>query len=213
MILAPKITRRYINKLALTGAGLMAAGPTAWAAAGKYAPVVGENGHVTQSWFLESFLEFSDDVAEAQSRGKRFAIIWEQEGCPYCRETHMVNFAIPEIRDYIEANFEIVQLDIWGARQAVDFNGNQTTEKKLAKQSQIRFTPTVQFFPESADMVKGKSGKDAEVARMPGYFRPFHFLTMFEYVRDKGYEKGAFPSYLKQKMADYKIQGKALPNW
>lgn len=212
------ITRRSFNQLALTGVGLLAAGPSLWpvsplAAANKYAPVVGENGRVTQSWFLESFLEFSDDVAEAQNRGKHFAIIWEQEGCPYCRETHMVNFAVPEIRDYIEANFEIVQLDIWGAREATNFNGEKTTEKKLAKQSQIRFTPTVQFFPDDAALVKGKTGKEAEIARMPGYFRPFHFLTMFEYVRDGAYEKGTFPAYLKQKMANYKLQGKPLPKW
>jgi hypothetical protein len=48
----------------------------------------GPSGLYTQPWFLESFLELSDDLAEAAGKGKNFAVIWEQKGCPYCRETH-----------------------------------------------------------------------------------------------------------------------------
>ncbi|MCW9032767.1 MAG: thioredoxin family protein [Rhodospirillales bacterium] len=207
------ISRRDFNRVVLGGLGVAALAPSSLAATKQYQPVLREDGHYTQSWFLDSFLELADDIEEARSKRKRFAIMWDQDGCPYCRETHLVNFTIPEIRDFVEANFEIVQLNIWGAREVVDFDGSTITEKQLAKRNKIRFTPTVQFYPETVEELKGKTGKAAESDRMPGYFRPFHFLTMFEYVRANGHKQGDFRSFLKNKVATLKAEGKSLPDW
>ena len=159
-----------------------------------------EDGTYTQSWFLESFLELKDDIEESQAAGKRFAILWEQAGCPYCRETHMTNFAQPEIREFVETHFNILQLDIWGSREMVDFDGTPSSEKKMARKNNVRFTPTVQFFPPSLGDVDGKSGKDAEILRMPGYFKPAHFLAMFQYVQEEAYHNIEFQPYLKAKL-------------
>ena len=59
--------------------------------------VLTDDGLYRQPWFLESFLELADDLAGASEKKKRFAIMWELRGCPYCKETHLVNFAKPEI--------------------------------------------------------------------------------------------------------------------
>lgn len=202
-----RISRRTFSKIAISGllgATVPASGAVATAPvlvpAKKYAPVAKPDspfGSFTQSWFLDSFLEFADDLAEATGRGKRFALLWELEGCPYCREMHLVNFAVPEVREYVEANFDIVQLNLRGARETVDFDGAVLSEGQLAKRSAVRFTPTIQFFPETVREMAGKVGREAEVARMPGYFRPFHFLAMFQYVREKRYITGDFRSFLK----------------
>ncbi|NQV61825.1 MAG: thioredoxin fold domain-containing protein, partial [Alphaproteobacteria bacterium] len=101
------------------------------AAETRYPPLELGKGRYSQSWFLESFLELADDFSETQKAKKRFAILWEQEGCPYCREMHMVNFAIPEIHDYVKQNFQIIQMDIWGSREVMDFAGNKKTEREL----------------------------------------------------------------------------------
>lgn len=199
------ITRRRFNYLTATGAfGLLAGGGTARAqsAAPKpYTSAFTSPGLLTQPWFLNSFLDLKEDLQEAANSGRRFAIMWELAGCPYCRETHLVNFARPDIRDYIKENFDLLQLDVRGARETVDFDGKTLTESALAKRHKIRFSPTIQFFAENLEGVTGKGGKKTiEVARMPGYFRPRHFLTMFQYVRDKGYETGNYRDYLKAKM-------------
>ncbi|MDG2205021.1 MAG: thioredoxin family protein [Alphaproteobacteria bacterium] len=204
--------RGMLTAIAAGAAGLMGA-QIAHAAKDRYKPVQLENGQYTQSWFLNSFLELPDDMEEAKSNGKRFAILWEQEGCPYCRETHLTNLAIPKISDYIRANFDILQLDIWGGREIVDFDGMGMTEKTLAKRSQVRFTPTIQFFPNAFSGATPPVGKKAEVVRMPGYFRPFHFLSMFEYVRANGYEHAPFYKYLGKKVAGLKATGKGIPQW
>ncbi len=209
------ISRRHFNSLAIGAAtGVAISPPPVFAAkAAKYEPVLGENGHYTQPWFLESFLEVVDDLKEANDQGKRFALMWELEGCPYCRETHFVNFGIPEIREYVQENFIIVQLDVKGSREVTGFDGENMSEKAFARANGVRFTPTIQFFPESLEGLSGPDRAKPEIARMPGYFRPFHFLTMFQFVKDKAYEKEDFRAYLKAKMASYKDAGKPIPDW
>ena len=65
--------------------------------------VLTEDGLYRQPWFLESFLELGDDLEGAAKGGKRFAIMWELKGCPYCKETHLVNFARPDIEAFIKS--------------------------------------------------------------------------------------------------------------
>src|SRR5664279_3735218 len=148
-------------------------------------PVLGDDGLYKQPWFIESFLDLSDDLEAAAKDGKRFAIMWELKDCPYCRETHLVNFARTDISDYIKSNFEVLQLNIIGSRKVTDFDGAESSEKDLAAKYGVRFTPTFQFFPERAGPLKGQEPAKREVARLPGYMRPDDFLAMFRYVREK----------------------------
>ena len=107
---------------------------------------------------------------------------------------------MPDISNYIKKNFEVLQLDLRGSREVIDFDGKKLTERELAKRNNIRFTPTIQFFSEDLKIFKNKKSLEKiEVSRMPGYFRPQHFLEMFKYVHDKGYEVGNYHSYLKAK--------------
>ena len=159
--------------------------------------VLTEDGLYRQPWFLESFLELPDDLAGAANNGKRFAVMWELRGCPYCRETHLVNFARPDIADYIKSNFDILQLNIIGARKVMDFDGAEISEKALAAKYGVRFTPTIQFFSENADSLSRTAPDKREVARAPGYLRPDDFLAMFRFVREKEYERKSFRDYVK----------------
>ncbi len=159
--------------------------------------VLTEDGLYKQPWFLESFLELGDDLDGAAKAGKRFAIMWELKGCPYCRETHLVNFARPDIEDFIKTNFEVLQLNIIGSREVTDFDGAKMSEKALAAKYGVRFTPTFQFFPEAAAGLGEKPPEKREVARAPGYLRPDDFLALFRFVREKGYETKSFRDYLR----------------
>ena len=161
-------------------------------------PVLNDDGLYEQPFFVQSFLDLAEDLETAAQAGKRFAVMWELKGCPYCKETHLVNFADPEIRDFVSGNFDILQLNLVGSREVVDFDGEAMEERALARKWGVRFTPTTQFFPETLDEVAGRKGSEAEVARMPGYFRPPHFLAMYRFVREKAYETTGFNDYLRQ---------------
>jgi thioredoxin-related protein len=178
------------------------AGSAALAASFLGAPARGQavltdDGLYRQPWFLESFLELADDLDGAAKAGKRFAIMWELRGCPYCKETHLVNFARPDVEDYIKTNFEVLQLNIIGSRKVTDFDGREISEKALAAKYGVRFTPTFQFFPETAVGLGALAADKREVARAPGYLRPDDFLALFRYVREKGYETKSFRDYLR----------------
>ena len=183
------MTRRGL----LLGAAAGAIASRAFAAEPQLSP----EGLIEEPWFLESFLILPDDLATAHKSGKRLAIMWELRGCPYCRETHLVNLAQPRIADYIKANFEVLQLNTIGDRKVIDFDGAELSEKALAAKYAVRFTPTFQFFPESAACLKELPPVKREVARAPGYLRPDDFLAFFRFVREKAYEKGSFRDFLK----------------
>ena len=174
------------------GSVLTAPVPDAWAAA-----VLTEDGLYTQPWFLESFLELADDLQGATDKGKRLAIMWELRGCPYCKQTHLVNFAKPEIENYIKDRFEILQLNIVGSREVTDFDGEKLPEKGIAGKYGVRYTPTIQFFPEQPAGLAARKPQDREVTRALGYQEPQQFLATFRYVAERGYEKGSLRDYLK----------------
>ncbi len=174
---------------------------------------VADNGLHVQDWFLQSFLDLSEDLTTAAEQGKSFAIIWEQKGCPYCRELHQVNLTKPKIVDYLKANFDILQLDMWGSRAVTDFDGAELEERDLAKKSQVVFTPTIQFFPRDLKAIQGNSNRELEVMRMPGYFKPFHFISMFEYVHEGAYADQQFQRYLQDKFGRLEAEGKKPDIW
>ena len=173
-----------------------------------------DDGVYTQPWFLDSFLDLREDIVESAEENKRLVILWEQRGCPYCKETHMVNLRIPEIVDYIKAHFNVVQLNLWGDREVTDVDGEVTTEKKLARKYRVQFTPTMQFFPKSVGADNKKPGHDVEIWRLLGYWKPFHFLNSFVYVQSGGYQQEPnFQRWLQVRSDELRAQGKEVKLW
>ncbi len=188
------------------GAAALGAGGLAGAARASnpdwvpnYRAELSDDGLHTQPWFHQSFLDLREDLEEAAGAGKRLAVLWEQKGCPYCLEMHTRNFALKAINDYIRQHFVVLQLNMFGSRKATDFDGKVMEEKALARRWRVNFTPTMNFFPPNAADTAGKSGRVAEVARMPGYLKPAHFLTYMEFVKDEGYRQESFQRYLHAK--------------
>ena len=176
---------------------LSAAAALALPTALRAAPELTDEGLYKEPWFLDSFMVLAEDLAAADQQGKRFAIMWELKGCTYCKETHFVNFARPDIADYVKANYEVLQLNIIGSRKVTDFDGEELSEKALAAKYGVRFTPTFQFFPEQAASLKTIEPAKREVSRLAGYMRPGDFLAMFRYVREKAYQSKSFRDYVK----------------
>jgi thioredoxin-related protein len=167
------------------------------ASAARSAAVLSDDGLYIQPWFLQSLLELGDDLTGATEKRKRFAIVWELKGCPYCKDIHLINFAKPEIETYIKDRFDILQLNIIGSREVIDFDGEKLSEKRLAEKYGVRFTPTFQFFPEATDGLAKKKPREREIVRSQGYLEPQKFLATFRFVAERAYEKGTLADYLK----------------
>ncbi len=192
---------RFVFILILS-VGVMVSQPVA-------ATTINEDGLHVQPWFTDSFLILKEDVADAAASGKRVAVIFEQRGCPYCKEMHNVNLAEPEISEFIKKNFSVIQMNLWGAREVEDLDGKVMEERALARRWRVNFTPTIVFLPTLDEMAKGET----EVARMPGYFKPFHFLSMFEFVNAGAYADENFQRYLQNKFKAMEEKGVKPKVW
>ena len=154
---------------------------------GANAFTMGEDGLHKEDWFSITFRDIRDDIADATADNKRLVLIFEQRGCVYCKKVHEELLTDPEVRDYIKANFHVVQYNLYGDEEVTDLDGEVLTEKKAARKWGYIFTPTIVFLPEES--TESVPVNRAAVATMPGLFGKWTFVDMFHWVREKGYEK------------------------
>lgn len=184
----------------LAAAAVFAHARSAFAAA-----EMGDDGLHKQPWFTDSFLELGDDLATAAENGRHLMVLFEQAGCPYCKELHEVNFARPELAAFIPRHFDVIQLDLWGSREVVDFDGEALEERALAAKWGVNFTPSTLLF--SAENAGAKSRAEAESFRLPGYLKPFHYLSSLEFVVSDAHKTQSFQRYLQDKFQALEEQG------
>lgn len=143
------------------------------------------------SWFSETFLDFREDIRDAQKANKRLMVYFGQDGCPYCRELMRVNFSQKSIADTTRRNFVAIALNIWGDREVTWLDGKLHSEKDFAALLKVQFTPTLLFFNEQGGIV----------LRINGYYPPHKFRVALDYVAGRMENKTAFADYLQKHAA------------
>jgi thioredoxin-related protein len=141
------------------------------------------------AWFSESLLELREDVADAAKQGKRVMLYFGQDGCPYCRRLMELNFRQAAIAAKAQKHLVALALNIWGDREVTWIDGVATTEKRLAAQLKVQYTPTLLFLDE----------RGAVALRMNGYYPPHEFDVALDYVAGKLENKMTFADYLKSR--------------
>jgi thioredoxin-related protein len=168
---------------------------------------IGDDGLHKEDWFTVSFRDIAEDIEAAKADGKRLAIVFEQRGCIYCAAMHEKLLSDPEVRDFIKANFVLVQYNMFGDEEVTDLDGEVLTEKTAARKWGYVFTPTIVFLPDEAP--KDQPVSEAAVATMPGAFGKWTFLHMFEWVAAKGYEgEEHFQKYHARMLDKLRAQGR-----
>lgn len=141
---------------------------------------------VLPDWFKISFLDLSEDNFEAQDAGKQLVVFFSQEFCPYCKAMVERNLTQASIRDTFDQHFDVVSLDIWGAREVYGFDGEATTEKAIAAALDVQFTPTLMFFDADGNVT----------LRLNGYVSPYDMEVALDYVSERAYESMTVFDYL-----------------
>lgn len=147
---------------------------------------MGDDGLHKTDWMRDTFKDLREDLADANAEGKRLALIIEQRGCIYCKKMHEEIFPVPEIEAFIEDNYYVVQLNMFGDVEVTDFDGTTLSEKEMAQKWRLMFTPTILFFPE--EVAEGATAPEVVVAVMPGAFGKHTTLNMLTWVVEHGYE-------------------------
>jgi len=122
------------------------------------------------SWFAQSLLVLPEEIADAARENKRVMLYFEQDGCPYCKRMVEVTFRDPKVSGRMQQRFVPIALNIWGDREVTTPDGKLMSEKQLAAQLKVQFTPTLVFFDE----------KGGVAVRVNGYYPPERFLVALD---------------------------------
>lgn len=126
-------------------------------------------------------------LASSAKRNKGVALVFEQEICAACRELHDNKFRQAALASALTRHFAVVQLDIWGKRAIKDFRNQDSSDSRLAKTLDIRYTPTIVFFD--------RQGK--EILRLESYLTPAHFGDLIRFATTDARKRyGSFQEYL-----------------
>jgi thioredoxin-related protein len=110
----------------------------------------------------------------------------EMNGCPYCYKMTEENFKGPAYTDFIQEHFDVIALNIKGDREVALNEETSATEKEIAEQLGVRYTPTIIFL----------SPDNKPVARVNGYRNVPDFKLVLDYVKEKAYEQTTLADYV-----------------
>jgi thioredoxin-related protein len=145
-----------------------------------------DNGLHVEDWIEETFLDLREDLSDATANGQRMLIIFEQRGCIYCNRMHTEVFPEEEITRMLTEDYFVVRLNLHGALEVTDFDGEVMSERDIARRWGILFTPTLMFMPE--EVPEGSTAAQASVATMPGAFGRWTTRNMLTWILEHGYD-------------------------
>ena len=148
--------------------------------------ITGGKKYTIPAWFKTSFLELSDDAAEAAESDRHLMLFMHLDECPYCEAVLNESIVNSDYSPWLRERFDAIAINIRGDRE-VAFNQEVTvSEKKLAELLKVWQTPVVIFL----------DGENRQVTRIDGYRTPLEFERILHYVDDKAYLQMDLPSYV-----------------
>jgi thioredoxin-related protein len=146
-----------------------------------------ETRDVNKFFFDQHLGDFKAELANAKKDGKRGVLLmFEQEDCPWCARMKSTILNQSEVQDYYKKNFLIFMVDIKGDASLVDFQGNETTEKKFSEKNRVRATPVFAFMDLDGNLAYRYTGASKDVNE---------FLMLGRFVLDGAYKTQAFTVY------------------
>lgn len=143
----------------------------------------------TPDWFELSFLDLREDLEDAVEQGKMgLAVYFGMDDCPYCEALFDKNFAQDDIREYLASHFNVVAIDALGTREVTDLDGETWLERRYAAEQRLNFTPSIAFYDEDGERIH----------QMRGYYPPYRFRALLEYVIDRHDREESFRDYLER---------------
>lgn len=141
-----------------------------------------------EKFFDANLGDFSIELKAAQKASKQGVLLmFEAEGCPYCRRMRQQVLNRDDVQTYFRKHFAIFSVDTFGNQPLVDFAGRETIEKDYARSLNIRGTPTF--------LVVGIDGR--ELARFTGATKDAEeFMQLGRYVVAGQYKSMSLEQYL-----------------
>jgi len=150
--------------------------------------VTGGNIYELPHWFKSSFLDFGDEIEDAKEQGKHVMAFMHLDECPYCARMLKESFLEGQSQTFMEANFDVIGLNVRGDLEVTWIDGNNYTERELTEHLRAVATPTIIFLDLDGN----------KVLQLNGYRDPQSFLHALEYVQSKRYVEESYSDYLSR---------------
>lgn len=153
----------------------------------KQGDFIGNKNSELPNWFKATFLDFTQDLAEAKAANRHIMIYFHQNGCPYCAKLVEENFHNKTLVAKLNQNFDVIETNMWGDRELTDWQSRDWIEKEFSAFMKIQFTPTLVFL----------DAKGNTVLRINGYQSIEKMHKTLDYVADKKYLQQSFAQYIE----------------
>lgn len=167
-----------MKRLVMTLVALIMAAPV-------LAAELGDDGLHKADWLRDTFKDLQEDFEEAKSEGKQLLIIVEQRGCIYCQKMHEEAFMDERVLAHLNDTYYPIQLDLHGANEMTDTDGEALEERAAARKWGVMFTPSMIFLPPEIDPTQ--SAIKQAVVVMPGAFAGGTTFDMMTWVAEERY--------------------------
>ena len=158
-------------------------------AANERGKVLGTKMISYPDWFKDSFLEIAEDVEEATIEGKHVLLFMDMNGCPYCYKMVEENFRNSPYKSFIQEHFDVIPLNVKGDREVALNEEVIATEKEIAKQLNVRFTPGLVFL----------NSDNQAVVKLSGYRNVRDFRVILDYVQQKAYKDQKLAEFVRMR--------------
>lgn len=150
------------------------------------------------------FLKPPLDLDRSHRPGTRpLAVLFEQKQCAACDELHQRGFANRDARALI-GKFDVARLELFGSERLVTPQGETLTAEQWGREMKIAYTPTLVFF----------DAKGAEAFRIEAYLRPFHLVSVLDYVASGAYRnEPSFQRYIQGRAEKIRAGGGKVELW
>jgi len=149
-------------------------------------PAVAETRDVQKHFFDQHLGDFKAELETAKKAGKQVILMFEQEDCPWCARMKSTILNQSEVQDYFKKHFMVFHVDIKGDTTMVDFQGNETTEKKFSEKHRVRATPVFAFIDGDGNIAYRYTGASKDM---------HEFMQLGRFVVDKAYKTQSFAAY------------------
>lgn len=160
-------------------------------------PAVAEERDPYQYFFHETWNDFQEELKTAREEGKKgIMFFFEQDECPFCHRMKRTTLNQPEIQEWFRRHFRLFAVDIEGDIEVIDLQGNTTTQKDFALQSnRVRATPVFAFYDLDGNRIVRYTGATSSVEE---------FMWLGEFVISEAWREMTFPQFKRKKRSEGK---------
>ncbi len=135
-----------------------------------------------------SWQGFEEAFDEAETSKKKVLVDVYAPWCGYCRKMHEEVYPDPEIREYIEANFELTRVDIDVDTDTLTYRGGyKLSSRMLATLFQTSGTPNTVFLMPDGNFITA----------LPGFAPREQFMTVLKYIASDAYQTQPFQAFME----------------